>query len=134
MRALRPYTPARFGVRVNTLAPWATDTQLLAGVRDEWVGAGMPINTPEEVARVMLQAATDPGLNGRGFFVGGGRCFDVEGRIDELRPQWMGSLTAQWERGQEILALVSFPPKARLGRTVLASWDGVRDVLTRASN
>ena len=118
LRALRPFAPARFGVRVNALAPWATGTRLLEGVRDGWAEAGLPINAPEDVARVMLQAAADPGLNGRVFFVGAGRGFDVEEGIDRLRPQWMGDLTAEWERGQMVLALVS-PAMAECEVTML---------------
>jgi len=107
MRALRPYAPARFGVRVNALAPWATGTQLLDGVVASWTKEGLPINSPEDVARTMLRVAADPAVNGCAFFVGGGRSFDVEEGIDRLRSQWMGDLTEEWERGQQVLALVS---------------------------
>ncbi len=36
MRALRPWAPVKYGVRANAICPWATDTQLLAGVKERW--------------------------------------------------------------------------------------------------
>lgn len=109
MRALRPWAPALYGVRVNALCPWATDTQMLAGpVRERWVAEAMPLNVPDDVARLICQCVADPSLNGRAIFVTGGRGFDTEEGVDRTRPLWMGEQNAaDFDKGQAILGLVS---------------------------
>jgi len=108
MRALRPWAPVKYGVRANAICPWATDTHLLSGVKDKWVKEKMPMNTPENVARLILQCAADKALNGTAVFVSGGRGFDTEEGINRTLPQWMGEENAkQFLRGQEVLGLVS---------------------------
>lgn len=107
MRALRPWAPQRYGVRVNALCPWATDTQLL-GVKEKWVKEGMPLNTPTDVGKIILQCSSDRGLNGKAVFITGGRFFDTEEGVDRTLPQWMGEQNAkEFLKGQELLGLVS---------------------------
>jgi hypothetical protein len=107
MRALRPWAPLRYGVRVNALCPWATDTQLL-GVKEKWVREKMPLNTPTDVGKIILQCSSDRGLNGKAVFITGGRFFDTEEGVDRTLPQWMGEQNAkEFLRGQELLGLVS---------------------------
>lgn len=107
MRALRPWAPQRYGVRVNALCPWATDTQLL-GVKEKWVKEKMPLNTPTDVGKIILQCSADRGLNGRAVFITGGRFFDTEEGVDRTLPQWMGEQNAkEFLKGQELLGLVS---------------------------
>lgn len=107
MRALRPWAPQRYGVRVNALCPWATDTQLL-GVKEKWVKEKMPLNTPTDVGKIILQCSADRGLNGKAVFITGGRFFDTEEGIDRTLPQWMGEQNAkEFLKGQELLGLVS---------------------------
>ncbi|KAL2203509.1 NAD(P)-binding protein [Sarocladium strictum] len=107
MRSLRAWAPAKFGVRVNAVCPWATDTQLMDSVRSIWVGRGLPINTPAEVGQFILQCAVDGELNGRSVLVGGGKGYDTEAGIDKTLPQWMGVLADDFYRGQEALGMVS---------------------------
>lgn len=107
MRALRPWAPLRYGVRVNALCPWATDTQLL-GVKEKWVKEKMPLNTPTDVGKIILQCSADRGLNGKAVFITGGRYFDTEEGVDRTLPQWMGEQNAKdFLKGQELLGLVS---------------------------
>lgn len=107
MRALRPWAPQRYGVRVNALCPWATDTQLL-GVKEKWVKEKMPLNTPTDVGKIILQCSSDRGLNGKAVFITGGRFFDTEEGVDRTLPQWMGEQNAkEFLKGQELLGLVS---------------------------
>lgn len=107
MRSLRPWAPLRYGVRVNAICPWATDTQLL-GVKEQWVQEKMPLNTAGDVARCILQCAADQDLNGKAVFVTGGRFFDTEEGVDRCLPQWMGKENArEFLKGQELLGLVS---------------------------
>lgn len=107
MRALRRWAPSKYGVRVNALCPWATDTRLL-NVKDAWVEEKMPLNTVQDVGRIILQCSADHTLNGKAVYVAGGRFFDTEEGIDRTLPQWMGEENArEWLKGQKILGLVS---------------------------
>lgn len=115
MRALRPWAPTKYAVRANAICPWATDTQLLAGVKSRWVKEKMPLNQPVDVGRMIVQCAADGSLNGKAIFVAGGRGFDTEEGIERTQPQWMGQEnSATFLRGQEILGLVSIQPPPRL--------------------
>ncbi|KAK0724835.1 hypothetical protein B0H67DRAFT_657632 [Lasiosphaeris hirsuta] len=106
MRALRPWAPVRYGVRVNAICPWATDTQLLSGVKGRWAAEKMPLNTPDDVARQIMQSAADATLNGTAVFVTGGQGFDTEEGVDRCRPKWMGEENAaEFDKGQKILGL-----------------------------
>ncbi|KAH6695352.1 hypothetical protein F5X68DRAFT_243911 [Plectosphaerella plurivora] len=106
MRSLRQWAPAKYGVRVNTICPWATDTQLMDQVRAKWVEEGLPINTTEQVGKMILQCASDRELNGRAILVSGGRGFDTEEGLDRTLPQWMGQgLSQDFYRGQEAIGL-----------------------------
>ncbi|KAK4223576.1 hypothetical protein QBC38DRAFT_516659 [Podospora fimiseda] len=107
MRSLRRFTPSQFnGIRVNAICPWATDTQMLGGVKKNWEKENMPMNTPKDVAKMILQCAADETLNGKAVFVGGGRGFDTEEGIDRTLPEWMGKENAEvFLRGQEVLGL-----------------------------
>jgi hypothetical protein len=108
MRSLRGFTPAQYGIRVNVVCPWATDTQLLSGVVAAWRDKQLPLNQPEDVARVVLQAAAEETLHGRSIFVGGGRGTDIEEGIDRLEPSWLGEQNSRdMERGQKVLGMVS---------------------------
>lgn len=109
MRALRPWAPVRYNVRANAICPWATDTQILAGVRKRWVEENMPLNQPEDVAKMILQCSADSKMNGRAVYVAGGRGFDTEEGHNRTLPQWLGEDNAKiWLKGQEILGLVSW--------------------------
>lgn len=108
MRSLRPWAPIKYNVRANAICPWATDTQILGAVKEKWVQEKMPMNTPEDVARFIVQCAADKVLNGAAVFVSGGRGFDTEEGINRTLPLWMGEQNAaEFLRGQEVLGLVS---------------------------
>ncbi|KAF2156670.1 NAD(P)-binding protein [Myriangium duriaei CBS 260.36] len=55
MRALRkPLNRADpFPIRTNAICPWMTETQMVKGIRDEWLKAGVPTNEPYDVAIIM---------------------------------------------------------------------------------
>ncbi|KAM5347491.1 hypothetical protein ACJ41O_010496 [Fusarium nematophilum] len=110
MRSLRGYLPSAFSVRLNVVCPWATDTQMFANMRDMWVRESLPLNTPDEVARIVVQCTADERIHGRAVYVAGGRGFDIEEGIDRLELGWMGETQARdLARGQSILGTVSIP-------------------------
>ncbi|KIX04730.1 uncharacterized protein Z518_05600 [Rhinocladiella mackenziei CBS 650.93] len=111
MRALRPFLPPVYGLRVNAICPWATDTQLLSGVRTAWVKNLMPMNTPGDVARYIIQVTAEPSTHGKALFVTGGNAVDIEEGINRTEPQWLGEKNSKdLNAGQVILGLVSgFP-------------------------
>ncbi|KAK1753537.1 hypothetical protein QBC47DRAFT_453394 [Echria macrotheca] len=92
-------------IRTNTLCPWATKTRLLTPpILKKWISENLPLNTPADVARFIVQCVADTELNGRVVYVAGGRGFDVEGGIEGTRGVWMGVDNHRvWERGQGVL-------------------------------
>ncbi|KAK0111606.1 hypothetical protein ONS95_001953 [Cadophora gregata] len=57
LRSLRPYLPTTHHIRTNAICPWMTDTAMVLGIRDAWLAASLPVNTPESVARVIVETA-----------------------------------------------------------------------------
>lgn len=55
MRALRgplsKYAPQP--IRTNAICPWMTETRMVGGIEDDWARAGLPRNSPMDVARVI---------------------------------------------------------------------------------
>jgi NAD(P)-dependent dehydrogenase (short-subunit alcohol dehydrogenase family) len=58
MRALRLYAPQAFGVRVNCVCPWMTLTGMVEGIEGGWKKAGLPMNEPKDIARVVVGLAS----------------------------------------------------------------------------
>ncbi|KAK6430466.1 hypothetical protein LTR95_013379 [Oleoguttula sp. CCFEE 5521] len=95
----RPYP-----IRTNTVCPWMTLTRMVAGVEGLWDAAGLPSNTPEAVAKIMLGVITDPTLTGEAVYVEGGRGWKLEEGKIRLRPQWLGERqTKDLDTGTEVL-------------------------------
>ncbi|KAL9083533.1 MAG: hypothetical protein Q9159_005725 [Coniocarpon cinnabarinum] len=90
MRSLRTYLPSAFGVRVNTVCPWMTRTIMTSGIETDWYKAKLPVNEPEDVARVLAEIAVSNGLNGKSMYVEGGRAWEIEENLEQLEPQWLG--------------------------------------------
>ncbi|KAI1027555.1 hypothetical protein LB504_011652, partial [Fusarium proliferatum] len=103
MRSLRALATTKFNIRINTVCPWATDTQMIDNVRSIFEKHQLPFNTPNDVAQFILQLATDKSLNGKSVLVAGGRGFDTEEGIDRTMSEWFGPLTEEFWRGQKVL-------------------------------
>lgn len=107
MRSLRGYLPSTFNVRINVVCPWATDTEMLGGVRDLWRQNSLPMNSPGDVARIILQCAADESIHGKAVYVADGQGFDIEEGLDATEPIWLGKKQAEeLARGQEVLGMV----------------------------
>ncbi|KEF51188.1 uncharacterized protein A1O9_12802 [Exophiala aquamarina CBS 119918] len=106
MRALRPYVAPLYGLRTNAICPWATDTQLLSGVVNTWTENKMPLNTPADVARYIIQVTAEPATHGKALFITGGNAVDIEEGLAKTQPQWLGEKNSRdFTLGQEILGL-----------------------------
>ncbi|KIW13257.1 hypothetical protein PV08_08444 [Exophiala spinifera] len=106
MRALRGFISQLYGLRVNAICPWATDTQLLSGVRAEWTKNNMPMNTPSDVAKYIIQVTADQTAHGKALFVTGGNAVDIEEGLNRTEPQWLGEKNSrELNEGQVILGL-----------------------------
>ncbi|KAI9376158.1 hypothetical protein BJX61DRAFT_491614 [Aspergillus egyptiacus] len=109
MRSLRLYLcgPAH-NIRINCICPWMTTTAMVRGIQDGWFQAGLPVNTPMDVAKVTAAVLGDEGLNGRSMYVEGGRAWEIEENLDRLEPEWLGAEPSRsLARGQEVLGLGS---------------------------
>jgi hypothetical protein len=93
---------------MRCIGPWATDTQLFSGVHKGWIQNNMPINTPMDVARFIVQATADPMVNGKALYVTGGNAVDIEEGLNKTEPQWLGAQNSEeLKKGQVILGVVS---------------------------
>ncbi|EXJ82000.1 hypothetical protein A1O1_08068 [Capronia coronata CBS 617.96] len=106
MRSLRPFAPPVYGLRVNAICPWATDTQIFSGVHQAWVDNNLPLNKPSDVAKYIIQVGADPRTHGKALFVAGGEAVDIEEGLNRLEPQWLGEKNSRaLSEGQAILGL-----------------------------
>lgn len=67
MRSLRKFFPTAYHdmpIRVNCVCPWATETTMTETFQKSWIEAGIPLNTPEDVAKTIVDIAIDKGMNG----------------------------------------------------------------------
>ncbi|KAL4927996.1 putative 3-hydroxyacyl-CoA dehydrogenase [Aspergillus undulatus] len=104
MRALRLYLFPAHGIRINAICPWMTTTAMVKGVQDGWFKAGLPVNSPMDVAMVIGKVLGDTELNGTSMYVEGGRAWEIEANIDRLEPQWLGEEPSRsLARGQAVL-------------------------------
>jgi hypothetical protein len=64
----------------------------------------LPANQPWGVAHALLLPLLQPDINGKAFFVAGHRIIDLEDRLSETQPSWMGEqLSSDIEEGQRRL-------------------------------
>lgn len=108
MRALKNDL-ATLGIAISVVAPGITLTPIISGRQpgqslQDWAekmrAQGVPINSPEEVARsvVWLMGLGAEG-NGKGLLVQAGRSADLEAGIAKTRGQWMGEEMLRLFRG-----------------------------------
>ena len=108
MRTLRPYLPIACGIRVNAICPWMTATAIVAGIEESWYEAKLPVNQPADIGKVCVDVTRLEGLNGKAFYIEGGRAWEIEDNINRLEPQWMGQQPSEsLAFGQALLGNVS---------------------------
>ena len=99
MRALKNDL-ATLNISISVVAPGITLTPIVSGVKkgqtlqqwaEEMRGQGVPINSPEEVARsVVWLMGLGMEANGKGLLIQAGRTADLEAGIAKTRKHWMG--------------------------------------------
>jgi hypothetical protein len=67
------------------------------------------MNTPDDVAKYIIQVTADPKAHGKALFVTGGNAVDIEEGLNRTEPEWLGEKNSrELNEGQVILGLVSF--------------------------
>ncbi|KAK4056141.1 hypothetical protein OIO90_002872 [Microbotryomycetes sp. JL221] len=117
-RSLRYHT-LKFGIATSLVAPTITSTPILqqeqpygAGqgrkptkssveeLTDKFVNSGVPMNTPDDIARVVANlVSAGRQAHGRGVLVQGGLQWELEGPLAKTRPQWLGDKMLQLYKG-----------------------------------
>jgi len=59
----------------------------------EW--APLPINEDWGVGHALLLPTLDPTINGKAFFVAGQQIVDIEDKLQESQPVWLGEQLSQ---------------------------------------
>ncbi|KAK0124482.1 hypothetical protein ONS95_009434 [Cadophora gregata] len=115
MRGLR-LTSMRDNIRVNVVCPWMTFTSMTKGIAPAWQQENLPYNKAQDVANAMLicvmanqklgvsdDGRKDP-FHGKIIFVGGGNSYEIEDRLQNLEPDWLGRENSRVvELGQQFL-------------------------------
>ncbi|CAJ2508387.1 Uu.00g134130.m01.CDS01 [Anthostomella pinea] len=97
------------GIRTNAICPWMTRTRLTTNIAPTWAAAGLPSNTPDDVAAVIAGVLASPKINGGALYVEGGRAWNVEEGILATRKLWLGAgeegerLEEDLERGTRLI-------------------------------
>ncbi|KAJ5200025.1 hypothetical protein N7491_009176 [Penicillium cf. griseofulvum] len=102
MRGLRSQL-VRQNITINVVAPWMTITNMVPpSVVTLW--GNLPANQPWGVAHALLLPLLQPEINGKAFFVAGHRIIDLEDKLIETQPLWMGEqLSGDIAEGQRRL-------------------------------
>jgi NAD(P)-dependent dehydrogenase (short-subunit alcohol dehydrogenase family) len=107
MRSLPKYFRAAYGninISVNCVCPWATDTAMAQTFQEAWKNEGLPLNTPEGVARMIVGVSVEEKLNGESIHVKGDRGWAFEEGLHHTQPQRLGEVAASdLSRGQAFL-------------------------------
>lgn len=108
LRTSRVLAPATCGVRINLIAPSATNTEMIANYIHLFTENGIPLNSADDVARYTQAVGGDAALNGLVVYVVGGKGFDVDEGIFKLLPQWLGEENAKaWDLHNEVFNKMS---------------------------
>jgi hypothetical protein len=70
---------------------------------DYWTKNGLPLNTPEDVAKAIIIAAVKD-MNGKCIFVAGGEFVEIEEKLQYDVQEWLGQkIGTEWKRGISLL-------------------------------
>ncbi|KAH7067215.1 hypothetical protein FB567DRAFT_509435, partial [Paraphoma chrysanthemicola] len=89
MRAFRP-TALKANVSVNMVAPWMTETNMMPPFLNN-IWGDLPRNSAAGIAKALLLPVIRPELHGKTLWVGGNEIVELEDKIHETQPLWMGA-------------------------------------------
>jgi NAD(P)-dependent dehydrogenase (short-subunit alcohol dehydrogenase family) len=81
---------AKHRIRVNAIAPFFTTTHLTSGIAEKWVAAGLEVNSPAAVAKIIVDVATDEKRSGEGVLVAGRFVRELENSRMGVLGGWVG--------------------------------------------
>jgi hypothetical protein len=95
--------------QISGIAPWLTKTTFTSKeLLDLWEKEGLPLNTPEDVAKAITVAVLNE-MNGKCLFVAGGDFVEIEEGLEDGVQEWLGQKVGkEWKRG--IMLLNSLDP------------------------
>lgn len=84
----------------------------------EKIWGDLPRNTPLGIGKALLLSIIRPELNGKSFWVGGNEIVELEDKIHETQPLWMGSETSAGveEGNRRMLVLATSPADSMAGK------------------
>ncbi|KAI1766896.1 hypothetical protein GGR53DRAFT_464026 [Hypoxylon sp. FL1150] len=88
-RSTRNFLLPTEGIRINTVLPNMTRTQMATGVIALYESLGVPISEPIDVSDVYLHALASD-ANGEALYVSGSKTYEVEKKLDTVRSDWLG--------------------------------------------
>jgi hypothetical protein len=79
---------------------------MVTGVTAAYRAQGVPVNEPKHVADTFLHNISSES-NGEALYVSGGKTYEVEKSLDDVKPQWLGQhLFDELMAGQQALGAV----------------------------
>ena len=80
---------------------------MVTGVIAAYKANGVPTNEPKHVADAFLHSLSTEAYS-EAFYVSGGKTYEIEKPLDEVKPQWLGQpLFEELVAGQQALGAVS---------------------------
>ena len=104
---------------------------MVTGVIAAYKANGVPINEPKDVAATFLHSTSND-ANGKAFYVSGGKTYEIEKSLDDVKPQWLGqSLFDELMAGQQALGAVS--TSKLISYVILTSYRGATGLNVRVA-
>ncbi|OTA99810.1 hypothetical protein M426DRAFT_324795 [Hypoxylon sp. CI-4A] len=88
-RSTRSFLLSTEGIRINTVLPNMTRTQMVSGVIALYESLGVPCNEPSDVSNTFLHALASD-ANGEAIYVSGTKTYEIEKKLDTVRSDWLG--------------------------------------------
>ncbi|KAJ6188437.1 hypothetical protein N7519_003345 [Penicillium mononematosum] len=86
----------KYGIVIKGIAPFFTPTQITTGLTEQWKAAGLETNTPEMVARAIVQSSIDDTKSGACTLISGKFQQELEFTRNSGMPQWLGEDLSQF--------------------------------------
>ncbi|KAI1609889.1 putative 3-hydroxyacyl-CoA dehydrogenase [Exophiala viscosa] len=95
MRGLRKKLWENDKIRINVINPGVVDTNMASTLATTFRKAGLPINTPEDVAAITLRLMTETDMWGKSVYIDGGSGWEWETGYHDTMSTWLGEEPVQ---------------------------------------